>query len=124
MAWQFANDKAVYLQIAQHIKHAILSGAYPPGSQIPPVRQLAMDAAVNPNTVQRAFIQLESEGLLLSRGTLGRFVTTDTVTIEQCREAMTRQYVTQFLRDIQNLSVTAEQAINIIREVSHEHTGM
>lgn len=124
MAWQFDNDKAMYLQIAQYIKHTVLSGAYPPGSQIPTVRQLAMEAAVNPNTIQRAFLQLESEGLIISRGTLGRFVTTDTTVIEQCREKMTRQYVTQFLQSIQNLSVTTDQAIAIIREVSHEHTGM
>ena len=54
MAWKFTGDRAVYLQIAERIKKSVLSGVYPPGGQIPRVRQLAMEAAVNPNTVQHA----------------------------------------------------------------------
>ena len=63
MAWKFTGDRAVYLQIAERVKKAVLSGVYPPGEQIPSVRQLALEAAVNPNTVQHAFTELENQGI-------------------------------------------------------------
>lgn len=119
MAWSFHSDKAVYLQIAERIKKAVLSGAYAPGEQLPSVRQLALEAAVNPNTVQHAFAQLESEGIILSRGTQGRFVTEDADTVEACRNAMAQQYAAAFLKDLQQLGVSREQAITMIQE-GHE----
>ena len=77
MTWQFRGHSPVYRQIVRHIRADILNGCYQPDEQIPPVRQLAMEAGVNPNTMQRALSALEDEGLLVSRGTVGRFVTSD-----------------------------------------------
>lgn len=116
MAWKFSGDRPVYLQIAERIKKAVLSGVYPPGEQIPSVRQLALEAAVNPNTVQHAFTELENEGIILSRGTQGRFVTEDAETIEVCRQEMAQQYVQVFLKDIAHLGISKEQAITMIKE--------
>ena len=116
MAWKFTGDRAVYLQIAERIKKSVLSGVYPPGGQIPSVRQLALEAAVNPNTVQHAFTELENQGIILSRGTQGRYVTEDTDTIEACRVQMAQQYVNSFLKDIEHLGITKEQAITMIEE--------
>jgi DNA-binding transcriptional regulator YhcF (GntR family) len=116
MAWKFSGDRAVYLQIAERIKKEVLSGVYPPGEQIPSVRQLAMEAAVNPNTVQHAFTELENQGIILSRGTQGRFVTEDVHTIEACRMEMAQQYVRTFLRDIEHLGISEDQAITMIKE--------
>lgn len=116
MAWKFTTDRAVYLQIAERIEKAVLSGVYPPGEQLPSVRQLALEAAVNPNTVQHAFTELENQGIIYSRGTLGRFVTQDTETIEACRREMAQQLVQQFLKDLAQLGVSTEQAITMIKE--------
>lgn len=116
MAWKFTPDRPVYLQIAERIKKSVLSGVYPPGGQIPTVRQLALEAAVNPNTVQHAFAELEHQGIILSRGTQGRFVTEDSQTIEACRTEMAQQYVRIFLRDTQQLGISADQAIRMIEE--------
>lgn len=116
MAWKFSGDRPVYLQIAERIKKAVLSGIYPPGGQIPSVRQLALEAAVNPNTVQHAFTELEHQGIILSRGTQGRYVTEDTQTIEACRMEMANQYVQVFLKDIEHLGISQEQAIAMIKE--------
>lgn len=121
MAWSFSSDRAVYLQIAERIKKSVLSGEYPIGAQIPSVRQLAMDAAVNPNTIQHAFTELENQGIIISKGTLGRFVTEDPQTVENCRREMAQAYVRHFLENIGQLSVTAEQAIAMIEEVKHEY---
>lgn len=116
MAWKFTGDRAVYLQIAERIEKAVLSGIYPPGGQIPSVRQLALEAAVNPNTVQHAFTELENQGIILSRGTQGRFVTENVETIEACRMEMAQQYVQSFLKDIEQLGISKEQAITMIKE--------
>ncbi|MBQ7857564.1 MAG: GntR family transcriptional regulator [Oscillospiraceae bacterium] len=121
MAWRFSSDRPVYLQIAQRIQESIVSGEYPPGSQLPSVRQLALEAAVNPNTVQHAFAELENEGIILSKGTTGRFVTEDVQTLEDCRHSMAQQLVHRFLKDIGQLSISAQQAITMIEEVKHEY---
>lgn len=116
MAWSFSSDRPVYLQIADRIKKSVLSGEYLPGEQIPTVRQLALDAAVNPNTVQRAFFVLEDEGIILSRGTLGRFVTEDASSIEICRTQMAQQLLSGFLSDMEQLSISKETIITMIKE--------
>lgn len=118
MGWKFTQDRPVYLQIAERIIRSVLSGEYLPGEQIPAVRALALDAAVNPNTVQHAFNKLESEGVIISKGTLGRFVTENKETIEQCRKSMAEQAVTNFIQSMSELSITREQAIKLIEEVT------
>ena len=124
MAWSFSSDRPVYLQIAQRIRRSVLSGEYPPGGQIPSVRQLALEAAVNPNTVQHAFSDLENEGIIISKGTQGRYVTEDRQIIEQMRQAIAMECVRGFLQDLKQLAIDGEQAISMIKEVMNEHTGM
>ena len=117
MAWKFSSDKPVYLQIADRIVKKVLSGEYSAGEQIPTVRQIALEAAVNPNTVQHAFSELENEGLIISKGTLGRFVTDDTEIVTACRRRMAEQLVREFAKNMEQLSITKEQAITMIEEV-------
>ena len=64
MKWEFKSGIPIYLQIISLLKMKIAAGELPPGSQVQPVRELAMEAGVNPNTMQRALTQLEQEGLL------------------------------------------------------------
>lgn len=116
MSWSFSSDRPVYVQLAQRIRNNIVTGVYPPGSQIPSVRQLAVTAAVNPNTVQHAFAELESEGLLVSRGTTGRFVTEDPAMIERCRQQQARALVREFINSASHISISREQLIEMIRE--------
>lgn len=116
MAWKFTSDRPVYLQIAERITKSVLSGNYKPGEQLPSVRQLALEAAVNPNTVQRAFSELENSGIIISRNTIGRFVTDDKDIIENCRNDLAKKLVKEFMQNMNNLSITTEQAIKIIEE--------
>lgn len=122
MAWSFSSDRPVYLQIAERIKKLVLSGEYTAGEQLPTVRQLAMEAAVNPNTVQHAFVELEDEGIIISKGTLGRFVTEDMGVIEVCRREMAEKLVKDFVDSIEELSIPLEQAIEMVKEVENEHS--
>lgn len=116
MAWKFTPDRPVYLQIAERVTRSVLSGVYPPGSQLPSVRQLALEAAVNPNTVQHAFAELESQGLILSRGTTGRFVTEDAGILQTSRRLLARELVKVFLEDMAQLSFSAEEAAAMVKE--------
>ena len=97
MKWQFSNDAPIYSQLIAQIKVGIVTGAFPPGERLPSVRDLATEAGVNPNTMQRALAQLEAEGLVYTERTTGRFVTEDTALLEQLRDetasAMTAEYL-------------------------------
>lgn len=116
MAWSFSNEKAVYIQIAERIRNSVLSGEYPPDGQIPSVRQLALISAVNPNTVQHAFMELEGEGLIVSKGTLGRFVTDDLTVIETFRKKAARELVEEFLKSAERMSLSKAEIIKMIGE--------
>ena len=86
------------------------------GSQIPSVRTLAFEAAVNPNTMQKALTLLETEGLLYAEGTVGRFVTTDGATLYAARERLRRETVRRLLRDTARLGIPKEELIQLIKE--------
>lgn len=120
MQWKFTGGRPVYLQIMEHIRGAILVGAYPVGTRIPPVRDLAAEAKVNPNTMQRALVELEREGLLVSCGTIGRFVTDDRKVLDAMREnavdAMIRASAAQF----RALGLSMEEAAQRLRALEKE----
>ena len=91
MAWKFENDTPIYLQIMDKIKRDIAGGVLSPGSKIPSVRELAIEAGVNPNTMQKALQTLENEGILYSQRTSGRFVAEsvdDTVKNNICEDIL------------------------------------
>lgn len=79
MQWQFSNEMPIYSQLVEQIKIGIVSGMFPPGERLPSVRDLATEAGVNPNTMQRAMTELERDGLVYSQRTAGRFGSVDKV---------------------------------------------
>ena len=116
MAWYFNQHEPVFLQIANRLRADILCGKYEPDAQIPSVRQLASEAAVNPNTMQRALSQLEEERILHSHGTLGRFVTSDTEILDRARDEMRRRTVRAWLEEAKYLNIPTEKIIQYIKE--------
>ena len=86
MTWSFDDKLPIYLQIIRILKSDLARGKYQPGEKLPAVRELALSAGVNPNTMQRALAQLEAEGLVYTERTTGRFVTEDTALLEQLRD--------------------------------------
>ncbi len=116
MAWQFSSHAPVYLQIVSRIRADILKGTYRADEQIPSVRQLALEAGVNPNTMQRAFSVLEEEHLFVTRGTLGRFITTDESVLSEARETMYRETVAQILTEAHAVGLSTEELIRRLAE--------
>ena len=121
MAWRFNNDRAIYLQVADQIRKWVITGKYGPGEQIPTVRQLALEAAVNPNTIQHAFSELEREGLIESYGTLGRFVTEDTDKIYEAGRVAAVSLVKNFVKGLCELSLSKNEAFQLLKEAFDEH---
>ena len=79
MEWNFRSDLPIYSQLVERIKLGIVSGSFRPGERLPSVRDMAAEAGVNPNTMQRALQELERDGMVYAQRTAGRFVTEDMV---------------------------------------------
>ena len=109
VAWNFNQREAVFVQIANRIRLDIVNGKYLPDEQIPSVRQLAYEAAVNPNTMQKALSHLEEEGLLHTHGTVGRFVSSDPNMIEAAKEHLRRAAVREWIAQAKELGLSVEE---------------
>ena len=124
MPWDLDNDRPIYLQLMERIQHDIISGLYRPGDKLPSVRDLALDAAVNPNTMQTALSELERSGLVYSQRTNGRFITEDASLLKETREDLVRSHIRQFFEQMRNLGLSDEETLEIIqkylKEKNHE----
>lgn len=120
MDWKFVGGKAVYLQIMAQIRMAVLTGMFAPGQRLPSVRDLAMDAQVNPNTMQRALHELELERLLTTNSTNGRFVTEDMAVLEALRERQLRELTQKCVQQFAAYGVTAEEAAKLMTQYEQE----
>lgn len=120
MNWTFTDDRPIYLQLVEQIKVGILSKEFPPGSQVPSVRDLAMDAEVNPNTMQKALAKLEESGLMHTERTSGRFVTEDKVMIDKLKSDLAKEHTLQFLDNIKKLGMTKNEIIKMIENTYKE----
>ena len=114
MKWKFKSGVPIYLQIITTLKSKIASGELPPGSQVQPVRELAMEAGVNPNTMQRALTQLEQEGLLYTQRTSGRYVTEDEQALHRMREELAGEYVGEMCEALEKLGVNNNEIVQAV----------
>ena len=126
MEWIFRGDQPIYSQLIQQIKQGIVSGQLPPGGRLPSVRDLAMEAGVNPNTMQRALQELERQGLVYSQRTAGRYVTEDTERISSVRKTVARTELRRFLAAMNELGYDKDEIIKLFseEETTHADPGM
>lgn len=123
--WNLTSDRPVFIQIMEKLKQDIVTGIYAPGDKLPSVRDLATEASVNPNTMQRAFSELEREGLVYTQRTNGRFITEDQNMISHVKEQMAADAVRNFLNSMELLGFSGEEAAKLlsetVKEEKHEH---
>jgi DNA-binding transcriptional regulator YhcF (GntR family) len=110
------SDRPIYAQLVERIQMQIVSGYYPAGAKLPSVRELAGIAAVNPNTMQKAFAELERSGLIITQRTNGRTVTEDKDLIEEIRHGIARQYMADFAAKMKELGYTKEQVYALLEQ--------
>lgn len=116
MNWTFTDDRPIWLQISELITHGIVSGEFPAGAKLPSVRELAQASGVNPNTMQRALVQLEAEGLAHSNRTAGRVVTEDCQLIETTRRTLAQAHISEYLSAMAKLGYETADAIALLEE--------
>ena len=114
MAWNLNSDRPIYAQILERIQMQIVSGVYQPGTKIPSVRELAADAGVNPNTMQKALAELERSGLVMTQRTSGRVVTEDLNMIKEIRNQLAGEQVKDFLNRMKDLGFDREDIIDLL----------
>lgn len=114
MPWNLDSDRPIFQQIIDKIQIDILSGKYAPGDKLPSVRDLAMTAAVNPNTMQKALAELERTGLVYTQRTSGRFITEDADMIELLKERKARELIDAFLEGMQQIGYSKQDAVQAL----------
>lgn len=120
MTWDFTPDRPIYTQLIEQIQLRIVSGRYPPGSKLDSVRDLAAEAAVNPNTMQRALSELERLGLLHTQRTSGRTVTEDEDRIFEIRQDLAQRQVEEFLFRMEQLGYSQEETLLVLKQIIEE----
>jgi DNA-binding transcriptional regulator YhcF (GntR family) len=125
MPWNLQSDRPIYSQLIEKVQLLIVSGVYPAGSKLPSVRDLAAEASVNPNTMQRALAQLENEGLLYSQRTSGRFVTEDVEKVMQTKNSLAANLIHTFIRKMNQLGYNKQQIYSMLGQImkEEEHHG-
>ncbi len=116
MLWNFKTDRPIYTQLLEQIQMRIISGVYPPGSQLLSVRELAAEAAVNPNTMQRALAELERMELVYTKRTAGRFITGDMEKIEECKNSLVIAQVEEFCERMKQFGLTEEEVELLLKK--------
>ena len=120
MKFVFDNKLPVYIQLLEQLKTAIVTGRFAPGEKLPSVRELALEAKLNPNTVQKALAELEAERLIYTERTNGKFVSTDKAVLENAKNALANEALTNYLRQMKNLGFDREQASEFIKKATKE----
>ena len=100
MDYIFDNERPIYIQLVEKLRLEIVSGKLKQGERLPSVRELALIVRVNPNTMQKALVELENEGLVYTERTNGKFVTTDIKLIEKVKKELAKEKITKYLNDM------------------------
>ena len=121
MEWKFRSDLPIYSQLVEQIKLGIVSGNLLPGERLMSVRDMATEAGVNPNTMQRALQELERDGMVYSQRTAGRFVTENMPVIERAKKKFAEEQIRSFLEAMKKLGYQWEEILALLKEKEEEN---
>lgn len=120
MPWALDNDRPIYLQLMERIQMDIIAGKYNAGDKLPSVRDLAVAASVNPNTMQKALSELERSGLVYSQRTSGRFITEDQDMLQQLKRSLASEHIKEFIDKMKSLGYTEKELSSLLTETLKE----
>ncbi len=115
MQWELKSDRPIYTQILEEMKKRIVSGYYKPGEKMLAVRELAQEARVNPNTMQKAMTELERENLVYTMRTAGRYITEDTDLIDATKKELAQSHVAYFYKQLEALGYQKEEMVELLK---------
>ena len=116
MEWKLTDGRPIWVQLHEQLRQRIATGAYPRGSRMPSVRELAAEAGVNPNTLQRALAQLEADGLVSTNRTAGRTVTEDGVVLSRICIELANERIREYLHSMALLGFTKDEAVELLKK--------
>jgi len=117
MKWYIDSDRPIYKQLVEQIELRIISGVYAPGDKLESVREMAMDAGVNPNTMQKALAELERMELVFAQRTSGRFITEDLKVIEEAKKNLAVQEIGAFLEKMKKLGMGRDEILALMEKI-------
>ena len=115
MNFIFDNDRPIYIQLVEQLKECIVAGKFKAGEKLPSVREFAMQIKVNPNTVQKALVEIENQKLIYTERTNGKFVTENEELIENVKKELANQKVQKYFQDMNKLGINKEEAITYLQ---------
>lgn len=120
MQWDINSERPVYIQIIEQVQASIISGYFKPSDKLPSVRDLAAEASVNPNTMQKALAELEGRGLIYSNRTSGRYITSDLSLIKKLKGQSAKDLILDFIEKMNQLGFEQEEVLSMITETIKE----
>lgn len=117
MEYVFDNERPIYIQLVEMIRIEIISGKFQKGQKLPSVRELALTMKVNPNTMQKALVELEDEKLIYTERTNGKYVTEDEKLIEKIKKQLAQEKVNNYLNSMKNIGISYELAVKYLQEL-------
>ena len=117
MDYIFDNERPIYIQLVEIIRVQIVSGKFQKGERLPSVRELALTMKVNPNTMQKALVELENEKLIYTERTNGKYVTEDESLIEKVKKELAKEKVNNYLNSMNDIGISYDEAIKYLQEL-------
>ena len=117
MDYIFDNERPIYIQLVEKIRLEIVSGNLKSGERIPSVRELALTMKVNPNTMQKALVELENQKLLYTERTNGKYVTQDQKLIEEIKKELAKEKVIEYIKNMNDIGIGFEDALTYLHEL-------
>ena len=117
MDYIFDNERPIYIQLVEMIRTDIVSGKFKKGQKLPSVRELALIMKVNPNTMQKALVELENEKLVYTERTNGKYVTKDEELIEKLKKELAQEKVNNYLNSMKSIGISYDSAMRYLQEL-------
>ena len=117
MEYNFDNQRPIYIQLVEMLKHEIVSGKLKPGDRMLSVRELALTTKVNPNTMQKALAELEDLGLIYTERTNGKFITEDKKLIDKVKKELAEEKEKKYVSDMKNIGITFEESVDYLQKL-------
>lgn len=117
MDYIFDNERPIYIQLVEMIRIDIVSGKFKKGQKLPSVRELALIMKVNPNTMQKALVELENEKLVYTERTNGKYVTEDEKLIEKTKKDLAQEKVNNYLNSMKSIGISYDLAVTYLQEL-------
>ena len=121
MEYVFDNERPIYIQLVEMIRIDIVSGKFQKGQKLPSVRELALMMKVNPNTMQKALMELEEEKLIYTERTNGKYVTEDEKRIEKVKKQLAQEKVNNYLNSMESIGISYESSVKYLQELGGQN---